>query len=220
MNVSGRITYIIQEKNKLIFADVLIQLGMGLLFSFLIYGFLFMLFLMISIVMFTNFLGPNGINLGLPPLYLAMLGVAIFYAVATWSAYSRVDPFRGMKKLTDKQMMLTIISQASSKMLYFSPKHASAAFATFLLSGPLNFFTAWGTWKNRLVVDDEVIDDAAEILEKTRKAKSGLPVKKIKYPEAAFLLKQLNLISIAKAYEGQVVKLSEKGFKLFAGKHR
>ncbi|VAX41818.1 hypothetical protein MNBD_PLANCTO02-158 [hydrothermal vent metagenome] len=211
MRIAKRIRRLIEDKNRLFLADVLIQLGTGMLFSFLIYGFLFMLALFLSGVSISVFDKKSGLS----PVSIAMIVVGLYFAVATWSAWRRVDPFRGVKKMTDRQKLLTMISQMTPHTLYFSPKHASAAFASLLLGGPVNFFTAWGTWKNRYPTNAELIDDAAEMMKGTTK---GLPIDQVTSVEAALLLRRLGLITVTKQYEGEVIEPTEKGRKLLARK--
>lgn len=147
-------------------------------------------------------------------LYLAawqfgLLLALLFLAVATWSAWHRVDPLAGLPPLTDQQLLMTLICQATPGVLYFSPRHATAGAALLLLGGPVNVFEGMGILKTRLEADEALLDAAARLLPA---CDAPLPVEEVEKPAAAILLRRLNLLKFIPNEDSSALTLTEKGY--------
>jgi hypothetical protein len=119
----------------------------------------------------------------------------------------------GLKPLSDGQLLLTWISQASPQLLYFSPRHATAGVAMLLIGGPANVFEALGVWGYRLQLDPSLIEEAAQLLEACARK---CPIDQVRQPFAAALLKRLALIKIAGQEDSVALTVTEKGSDVLA----
>ncbi|HWG43229.1 MAG TPA: hypothetical protein VN688_10620 [Gemmataceae bacterium] len=188
-----------QHNRELVFEGVGKAL-LGGIFSFITFGLLFWF------GWFAGFFVAG--SFGLQAWQFGALVTGLFLIVAMWSAWQRVDPLAGLPPLSDQQLLLTMISQASPNLLYFSPRHATAGAALLLLGGPTNLFEAFGVWGYRLGVAPSSIEEASHLLEA---CEANYPIEHVREPSAALLLKRLALIKIVPTEDSVALTLTEKG---------
>lgn len=139
-----------------------------------------------------------------------LLVSGLFFSVAVWSAWRRVDPLEGLRPLSDQQRLLLLASQALGGP-GFSPRHASAGLAVVLIGGPASLFSAVGIWAHRVRADEAAIKAAAQLLDACQVSQ---PIDSIRNAEAALLLKRLALIKVLPNESSHVVTATQKGMGL------
>lgn len=194
-----------QQYNRGLAFDAGLKAILGLGFSLLTFGFVFW---------FGWFLGLFVAGtLGLQAWQFGVVFTVVFLIAATWSAWRRVDPLAGLKPLSEKELMLTLVSQAAG-LLYFSPRHASAGAAVVLIGGPAAILQALGIWTYRIRLDSTVIDEAAEIL---AACKEKCPAKAVRRPAAVLLLRRLRFIKVIPDGESVAFTVTDAGHKVLSG---
>jgi hypothetical protein len=204
MNSSTELTQrlgdIIRRRNRALAGQAALKAGLGIAFSLITFGFLFWGGWFVGFVC-GHYLGPAAWQFGL-------LFSGLFLAVATWSAWRQVNPMAGLGRLSDAQLLLTLLSPMLPAPGYFSPRHASAAFALALIGGPANLFQAFSTWAHRFRVDDLLLENAASIL---TAADTQLPLEQLRDLAAAVLLRDLALIKMVPCGDSEALTLTDKG---------
>lgn len=198
--VAERLNEAVRSRNRELFTDAVIKLGTGIVFSLLTFGFIFWVGWFLGIF-FAYHLELSAVTFGL-------IVTAIFFVVALWSAWRNVNPLADLQPLTDRQMLMTMLSLASPNLLYFSPEHASAGFAMVLIGGPANILSAFGIWAHRLKADTNIIAEGAGMLDACA---DGCPPERVRSLDAAVLLRRLSLIKMAVGKTGDVIVLTERG---------
>lgn len=198
--VAARLHDLVRRHNGSVAADAALKAALGIVFSFLTFGLVYWFGWFVGVFVARQ--------VGLQAWQFGAIMTGLFLIVATWSAWRRVDPLAGVPRMTDRQWLLTVISQASPDILYFSPRHASAGLAMLLLGGPAGIFQAIGIWAHRLPANDTRIAEAARLLAACEMA---CPIEQIRDPAAAFLLKRLALIKLVPGRSSQAFALTEKG---------
>ena len=177
--------------------EATIELAMGILFTALTSGVVFCVawFVCISIAG------------GRFPAALLALGVTgLFFLVSVVSAWRHVDPFAGLKPMSDADHLLFAASHMVDGYVHMN-RHTVAGLAAVLIGGPVNFVSALERWLHRLPTDPVLIDQAAELLNSCR-PEIDLEKVRLRAPAAA-LLRRLNLI--VPRGDSTVVTLTEKG---------
>jgi hypothetical protein len=198
-----RVSELVRRRNRELAFDAALKAGLGIVFSVLTFGTLFWFGWVVGFFV--------GHSLGTYPWQLGSLVAGVFFVVATWSAWRHVDPLAGLEPLTDGQMLLTLIGQATGAFTYFSPRHATAGAALMLLGGPANVIEAFGIWAHRHRADAELIEQAARLLVLCREE---LPVDEVRIPAAAFLLRRLALIKVLPRGDSAVIAPTDKGLAM------
>jgi hypothetical protein len=210
MNDTSKTTHRLREMvsgyNRDVRLEVLFKSLLGLGFSVLVFGFVFWL------AWFTGLFFTASLHLH--AWQFAILVAGLFLIVATWSAWKQVDPLAGLQPLTDQQRLLTLISQATPGVVYFSPRHATAGAAAVLLAGPANILEALGIWVWRLRLDPMLLEEAARLL---NACNANYRIEEIREPEAALLLKRLALVKLVPLDDSSALTLTEKGEKIVKG---
>ncbi len=209
MNVSPQLGAclgdMVRRCNRKLAFDAVLKASMGVLFSVLTFGFVYWAGWFFGFF-FARYLSLHAWQFG-------VIFAGLLLVVATWSAWRRVDPMAGLQRLSDTQLLLTLISQASPNILYFSPRHATAGAALILIGGPANVVQAFGIWAHRIRVEGSLIADAARLL---ASCQTRLPVKQVREPAAALLLKRLALIKVIPSGDSVALALTDKGFAVLA----
>jgi len=156
-----------------------------------------------------------GTPLGLDRSAFALGVAALFLLVAVVSAWRRVDPLAGLTPMTDRQLMLTLISLGSPHLLYFSPRHATAGAAAVILGGPASLCEALGTWAHRLRWNRAMVREAARLLERSRDA---CPADAIGDARAGLLLKRLALVKTIERGGAPALTATERGREVLEGR--
>jgi hypothetical protein len=179
---------------------------LGAVFSFFVFGFVYCLGWFFGLFFASS--------LYLDPWQFGLLLAMLFLAVATWSAWRRVDPLAELPRLTDEQMLLTLVSQATPGVLYFSPRHATAGAALVLLGGPVSVFEGWGILNSRIQTDEALIEAASRTLED---CETACPVEEVTDARAALLLRRLSLIKVIPNDDSSALTVTEKGLTVLSG---
>jgi hypothetical protein len=204
--IASRLREIVRRYNRELALDALLKALLGIAFSFLVFGLLFWGGWFVGIF-FARSLNLHAWQFG------AFLS-GLFLVTALWSAWQRVDPLAGLQRLSEKQLLLTLISQDSSQLLYFSPRHATAGVAILLIGGPANLFQAFGIWTSRLRADESLLEESARLLAACDPQCAAEQVRK---PTAALLLRRLALIKVVPGGDSPAFALTEKGSTVVSG---
>ena len=204
--IADCITQMVQSRNRTLIFDATLKASLGIAFSTLTFGFIFWIGWMAGFCFF------SWINL--EPWQFAALVTGIFLGVAIWSAWVRVNPLADLAPLSDRDLFLTLVSQAAGGLGYFSPRHASAGFAVILIGGPAGVFEALGIWAHRIRADAPLIEQASKIL---ALCEAKLPAEKVRVPAAALLLRRLALIKVVPNDDSVALMLTEHGFAVLSG---
>lgn len=207
MKSEPRIVANLQEKlgafNRERKADALLKAVLGVVFMAFTFGFVFWGGWFLGFFI--------GRSLGVESWQVGAVLTAVFLVIAIWSAWRQVNPLAGLGRLSDRQWMLTMLSQSSGSLLYFSPRHASAGLATILIGGPENLFRAIGLWRDQIRFTPELLDEAARLLLECREP---LPLDGIHVPEAALLLRRLALVKTLPHDDSVALVLTDRGVSL------
>jgi hypothetical protein len=210
--IVDRLRELVRLHRKELAGDILFRVGLGLVFSLLTFGFIFWV-----AVVFGWFVA---YQIGVSVWTFAWAVTAVFFVVAVFSAFARVNPLAGVGRLTEKQRMHLLVAQSLQLGMMatglggfraFDARQASAGFATVLIGGPLNFVLALSAWSSRLRANAATIASAARLLDASRK---NLPIEKVKDVDAAVLLRRLALIKFVPLELSHQVALTEKAEKL------
>jgi hypothetical protein len=205
LHIAKRLNDMANRYNRELWFEGVMKALLGAGFSLVTFGMLFWFWWFVGFFMAGS--------VGLQAWQFSTLLTGLFLIVAIWSAWQRVDPLAGLPPLTNQQLMLTMISQASPNLLYFSPRHATAGAALLLLGGPANLFEAFGIWHYRLSVEPSLIEESAHLLEA---CEPNYPIEHVHEPCAALLLKRLALVKIVPTETSTALALTEKGASILS----
>jgi hypothetical protein len=204
-HVSKRLYALATRYNRELWFEGVAKALLGVGFTLLVFGMLFWFWWVVGFFM----AGSVGLEAG----QFSTLVTGLFWIVAIGSAWQRVDPLAGLQPLSDRQRMLTLISQASPHLLYFSPRHATAGAALLLLGGPAKLLEAIGSWPYLLALSPSLVEKSACLL---AACKANVPIDRVRDPHAALLLKRLALIKTVPMEESVALTLTEKGASLLS----
>jgi hypothetical protein len=200
--LTGRLLRTIKARNRQLKVDITVDALMGILFTALTTGVVYAIAWFLILV-----LAGGLVSAATGALWVT----GIFLVVSLVSAWRQVDPFAGLKPMSDVDHLAFAVSHAVSGYVHFN-RHSVAGLALVLMGGPINLVSAMGNWLHRLPTDPAVIDKAVEILSACR---PEADLRKLRAsPAAVVLLRRLTLI-VQKA-ESTVVGLTEKGRELVA----
>jgi hypothetical protein len=200
--IASRIEELVREHGRKLRTDILIRVVSGIAFSILTFGFVYCFFWMFGCVV--------AYQLGLAQWQFATLATALFFVVAVWSAWRRVDPLAAVRPLTPEGQLTLLVSHVVLGV-GFSPRHAVGGAGMALIGGPANLVHALGDFNSRLRADASRIAAAARLLEACRKF---YPIENLKDVEAALLLRRLALIKLVPLDYSHRIALTEKAEKL------
>ncbi len=203
--ITSRLLRRVQTRNRELLLEATIEAALGVLFTALTSGVIFCIawFVCASIA-----------GRSLPASTVALGVTAIFVLVSVVSAWRHVDPFAGLKPMSNAEHLLVAAGNMVDGYVHVN-RHTVAGLATVLMGGPVNLVSALGSWLHRLPTDPALLDQAVEILSAChpevdlKQAKSSM--------RAAVLLRRLNLIVPRK--DSTIVTLTEKGRDVI-GKNR
>jgi hypothetical protein len=206
LHLIDRLTQVVRSHNRELAFDAGLKAFLGIVFSCITFGLLFWLGWFVGLF-FASYLHLDAWQFGL-------ILTGLFLVVATWSAWRRVDPLAGLQPLSDAQLLLTLISQASGSLLYFSPRHSTAGAAMLLLGGPANVLEAFGIWAHRIRFNPSLIQEASHLLEACQ---TPVGAEQVSDPAAAWLLKHLAFIDFIPNGDSAQLVLTEKGLSFLHG---
>lgn len=204
--IAERLSDLVRQTNRKFASDALLCLVLGIIFSLLTFGLVFWIGWYAAIFSVRN--------IGIPSWQVGIIFAGLFFIVAVWSAWRRVNPLADLQPLSEKQQMHRLVSMAVG-LTYFSPRHVLAGAAMVLIGGPANVFQALGIWMHRLRHDDPIISEATSLL---MSSEPLCPIEEIREIESAVLLKRLALIKIIPNGESHALTLTEKGRKILGNR--
>jgi hypothetical protein len=195
--LADRLLRRIRKRNGELSLEMAIELGMGVLFTFLTAGILYGVLWFICLRFGAWQWGYT----------ICRWGTVLFLVIGAISAWRHVNPFAVQKPMSGKDYLMFAVSGAVTHVPM--NRHSIAGFAALIMGGPENLVCALRTWLHRLPTDPALLDQAAEILSQCR---PDVDVKKANAdPDAVVLLRRLGLI----VPRGEtLVTLTEKGHSL------
>ncbi len=195
--IANRLLKRVRARNRELALQATIEAAMGAFFTALTAGVLFCIAWFVGV----------SIGGGRFPASAVALGVTvIFVLVSMISAWRHVDPFAGLKPMSNADHLMFAVSGMVDGYVHMN-RHTVAGLAAVLMGGPVNLVGALGTWLHRLPTDRALIDQAAEIL---RSCRPDFDLNQVRSrAAAAVLLRRLNLI-VPRA-NSAIVTLTEKG---------
>ena len=199
--LAKRIARLAAKADKQCTVDAAVELGMGLGTGLLIFGGIFAFAWVLTF-------GQGALGLGATTY---AFGVMMIFVIATGlSAWQRVDPIRDVSPPTNREKAIAMVAR-SAKIGDFSPRHASAGFAAFLLGPAEGVFSSIGTWRSRINPSESECVAAARLLEAVG---SELPASEVEDIPAAILLRRLRLIRAESRGADQFLLVSDRGESL------
>lgn len=193
--------------NREIAFEAAIELTTGVAYCLVVFGLVFVI-LWVQLSLIT-------LRVAGQAWWIALAVAGLFFLVSFFEAWRRVDPFEGVRRLEDWQVVLTEMSLLSPSLLYFSPRHASAGLAFVLISGPQNLISAVASWRTRLPSEPHVLDAAAALLESApRRPRAD----RVESPASAVLLHRLGLIKARPGADAPAIEPTQKGLDVLAGR--
>lgn len=196
---------LVRARNRELTLEAAVEMATGIGYCLVVFGFIFVAAWVV--------LGLMNLRLAASSWWIALAIAGLFFVVSFVEAWRRVDPFEGVRRLEDWQLLLTELSLASSQFMYFSPRHASAGLAFVLISGPENLISAVATWRTRLPRSAELVHQAASLLQAARHRPRA---DRIDTPQAALLLHRLGLIKARAGSDAPVIEPTQKGVVLLS----
>ena len=181
----------VDQRNREIATEAVVEAALGVLFSFLVFGFVFVASWVACFLVV-------GYSRAVPT---ASLIVLVYALVALYSAWRRVNPLENLTPLTPGEEAAAEILQATGHGA-FAPhftRHSLAGFGTVLIGGPANILQSIATWRHRMPHSSAILTDAAGLLER---AGEGVDLEQAGNPQAAFLLHRLGLVKVIGTYRG------------------
>jgi hypothetical protein len=198
-HIASRLQDLVGQYNREVWGDVLIKAGLGVVFSLVVFGLLYWFSWFVGVLIYPA--------TGLVGWQFGTIFTGIFLAVAVASAWWCVNPLAGLEPLSDPENLIAQLSR-SAGVMYFSPRHAIAGAALFLIGGPANVFEAIGIWRSRMRANGTLILEAAHLL---AACKDNCPIEEVRGPAAAVLLRRLGLIKAVPAVDSWELMLTDKG---------
>lgn len=200
--IADRIRSMVRDHDRKVAGEAILKLLIGLVFTAMTFVMVFG-FLYIGVGAFVAQFGISGLK-------FAMWSTLVFVLVSVGSAWYRVNPMSGLRRLTDEEYFLTIASLKIDELCYFSPRHATAGAAMILIGGPATILEALGMWTNRFGASSACIGEAATML---ASCEDPMPIESIRNREAAILLRRLALVKFVPRGHSMGMTLTEKGSK-------
>jgi hypothetical protein len=194
--------WLVRRRNRELAFDATTKALLGAIFSLVTFGCVFWFSWVIGLGVARY--------LGMGPWLFGLLITGLFFGVAAWSAWRRVNPLADLKPLTHQQLLATLMSRAATG-IGFSPRHAVAGIAFVLLGGPGNLIEAIGIWAHRIRADERLLGKAASTL---ALCKEGCPAEQISDLAAALLLRHLSLIKVVPSGNSATLTLTERGRRM------
>src|SRR5205809_274820 len=93
--IADRLHEMVRRSNAELATQAALKAGLGLAFTFFTFGFVFWLSCFVGFFV-------AGV-LKIPPWQFGVIVSGLFLIVASWSAWRRVDPLAGLRRLTDEE---------------------------------------------------------------------------------------------------------------------
>ena len=194
---TGRLLRRVEARNRELVLEAAVDAGMGLVVLAVTSGVVFCVAWYVCIS-----LG----GLQFPASRVALCVTAIFVVIGAISAWRSVDPFAGLKPMSDTDHVLFAASTFVDGYVHMN-RHTVAGLASVVMGGQANLVSALRSWLHRLPSDPLTIDEAAKILNACR---PEVDLKTVACSwNAAILLRRLNLIIPRTGTT--LVSLTEKG---------
>jgi hypothetical protein len=149
------------ERNANHMQDVVLKGVMGLAFTAVTFGAFYALtWLFVGIAWSKSFSGASTI---------ASVVTAIYFGVAAWSAWRKIDPVANLAPLTRKERARREVEDAVRDAVGGGLDKALrrdgiAGFGNLLIAGPASLVGAWEAWRKRLPMDPDLLAAGEAIL--------------------------------------------------------
>jgi hypothetical protein len=209
-HIAGRLLRRVLERNRELALEAAIEAAMGILFTVLTSGAVFCITWFVCITLAGGrFPASTGAL-----IVTGLIVTGLFVLVSVVSAWRHVDPFAGLKPMSDAQHLMFAVSGMVDGYVHMN-RHTVAGLAAVLMGGPVNLAGALRSWLHRLPTDPVVIGLAAHILGSCR---PEIDLKQVpSCVPAVILLRRLNLI--VPRGDSTVITLTERGRDV-VGKNR
>ncbi len=182
--IAERIGEAVRSYNAELTLRMWIALGMGVLVTLGVFGFLYILAWM-AVWLFWDWDLATPVGLGITLVFL------VFSIVG---ALRNEDVLKGLQPLSETQLAVIAVSQAMGGVFITSPRHAVAGFASILTHGPVCVFEGLACKRARLPKDSASLRACASVLVRMD---HPLVVEEIEPPIAGVQLHRLLLIKTA-----------------------
>lgn len=204
MTVADRIQRLVRARNAELAFEAMVEVGLGVLFILLVYGFIYFWMYLICGFFTRAFLRFTP---------WPALATGAFLLVAFWSAWRKVDPLAGKEPLSVGELAALDAGIRLHSVPAVSRLSLPAA-GNLLIAGPRNVLDGFATWRHRIRAGRGVIDDAALVLQA---APNGVDVTYLPDARPAVLLHRLALIKTMRARGAEVrITTTAKGDDLLA----
>lgn len=202
MSTGEQIRRLVAERNQDLSLEAAVEVGLGLLFSAIVFGAVFWTTWLIFFFIFFSTQRATVIG---------AIVAGVFAAVSTISAWRRVNPFADVAPLTGAEELQEHVALGFGYVTGFPvvTRRSLAGAAAVLIGGPANLFEAWATWRHRLPAGDRLLHEAATIFQD---ADRGLDLRSVRDPGALNVLHRLGLIRTEVTGRNTVtIRLTQKG---------
>jgi len=207
MTPAERLAKLVRKKNKELEKNAKEEFIVGSTFIGLTYGGL--AFLSGCVLAFVYGMGTGfvyGFGIGLTMLSLA--------AMICWRT---VNPTRSYLPLDDPDAICEMLDNGTPQTMLFHPEHELPRFLSIVTTGPESVLKGYGLKQNLISTDEELLERSMKLL---KRCNDGYPLKRMKNPEAAVLLRQMGLVRTDRREAGLTLALTQDGDTLLEhGKH-
>lgn len=196
MTPPQKIARLVQAKNEEIEAQAKVEVGVGLAFSGLVFGFFFV---------FCYILGYIAVD---SPFLFAFGLTAALAGLSFLVVWRTVDPTRKIVPMDSPREVTNLLAGGTPNALFFSARHDLPGGVSFLMSGPENIVRAYGMRAHKLPSDRELFERCVQLLPR---CETGYSLRKMKQPQAPVLLRQLGLVRVEGRDAGPTLVLTGDG---------
>ena len=212
MTPADRLKKLVKAKNNELEEQAKAEFAIGAVFAAIVLGaFLFGGFLLGLIV-------AGGEGTAFDAFMFALPLTVVIAVVATLVAWQSVAPKRQLLPMDDPDEMMEILATGTPAGLYFVPKHDLPGGLGMIFGGPENILKGYGILQNKVSDDPELLERCTKLL---KRCEDGYPLKRMKNPQAAVLLRQLSLVRVERRDDGPTLVFTDDG-RMFheGGKNR
>ena len=132
----------------------------------------------------------------------------VFAGIATLVAWQTVQPKRQLLPMDDPEEMADLLAGGTPVGLFFTPKHELPGMIGFLFGGPENILKGMGIKANKVSTDPALLERSMKLL---KRCEDGYPLRRMKNPQAAVLLRQLALVRVERRDQGPTLVFTDEG---------
>lgn len=200
MTPEQRLGRYVKAKNKELEGHAKEELIVGATFTGFVFGGLAIVGFLIGLISYDSKLFGFLFALGI---------VALAMSLALFACWKTVNPQREIIPMDDPREVTKMLAGATPLGLYFTPEHELPGIASFLFGGPEGLVKYYGVKQHLLSADDALLERSMKLLRIC--GENGYPLKRMKNPQAAVLLRQLSLVRVEKRDSGLTLVVTEDG---------